>query len=566
MGAKITIEDMQLIAESRGGRCLSEIYKNSTSKLEWQCSCGHIWAATPRNINSGSWCSYCTRKFSYTIEEVREIIKKLGGECLSLHYRGTKSKLKWKCDKGHVWEAPFSRILGGHWCPHCCTNNTKYTIEKVQETAQNKGGKCLSTEYFGIKHKLKWECSKGHIWEAPFGRILRGSWCLCCSGKAKFTIEKMQEVAVGRGGKCLSTEYNGIFSKLQWECSKGHIWEAMPNCVLNNLTWCPYCVFYKSEEVCRKYFETIFGCKFIRAKPDWLIGINGYKLELDGLSDRSFNGKYLAFEHDGIQHFIPTFNNKKKFETTKANDILKTKLCEENNVILFRIRQLFEKTKLQELKQIIKEVSVKNNIYVNVDVNIDLSNICAQDCFDKYKKIIENKNGKLLNSYINALTKLKILCDKGHVFEILTGGLSAGNWCPFCSSHAKLTIDIARDMAVEKGGLCLSDVYINSSYNLKWQCDKGHIWEANLNSIRSQGSWCPHCINHARLTINDARKRIEEKGGECLSDTYLNSKTKLKVKCSFGHIWEARIDNISSNHWCPYCSGRKKWEAVQNES
>ena len=39
---RLTIEDAKLIAENKGGECLSEIY-NSNEKLEWKCVKGHIW-------------------------------------------------------------------------------------------------------------------------------------------------------------------------------------------------------------------------------------------------------------------------------------------------------------------------------------------------------------------------------------------------------------------------------------------------------------------------------------------------------------------------------------------
>ena len=84
----------------------------------------------------------------------------------------------------------------------------KLTIEEMQEIAKERGGICLSKEYFGAHTKLTWQCSKGHAWEAqPTSVKHRGDWCPTCSGKAKLSIEKMREVAELRGGKCLSKKY-----------------------------------------------------------------------------------------------------------------------------------------------------------------------------------------------------------------------------------------------------------------------------------------------------------------------------------------------------------------------
>ncbi|MFQ5714960.1 MAG: hypothetical protein ACE5GU_13090 [Candidatus Scalinduaceae bacterium] len=56
---KGTIEEMQEIAEKRGGKCLSDTYVNSSTNLLWECAKKHRWKATPSNIKSGKWCKKC---------------------------------------------------------------------------------------------------------------------------------------------------------------------------------------------------------------------------------------------------------------------------------------------------------------------------------------------------------------------------------------------------------------------------------------------------------------------------------------------------------------------------
>ena len=51
----------------------------------------------------------------------------------------------------------------------------KILIEDCHKLAELKGGKCLSTEYVYHQFKLKWECSKGHIWDAVFSSIKQAS-------------------------------------------------------------------------------------------------------------------------------------------------------------------------------------------------------------------------------------------------------------------------------------------------------------------------------------------------------------------------------------------------------
>ncbi len=53
------LNKLKIIAESRGGKCLSEEYKGSSQKHSFQCAEGHVWDASPGSIKHGSWCSAC---------------------------------------------------------------------------------------------------------------------------------------------------------------------------------------------------------------------------------------------------------------------------------------------------------------------------------------------------------------------------------------------------------------------------------------------------------------------------------------------------------------------------
>jgi hypothetical protein len=57
----------------------------------------------------------------------------------------------------------------------------------------------------------------------------------------KLTIKEMQLIAKERGGKCLSTKYVNVHTKLLWKCSEGHQWRAIPNTVKNRGIWCRVC-------------------------------------------------------------------------------------------------------------------------------------------------------------------------------------------------------------------------------------------------------------------------------------------------------------------------------------
>jgi len=121
---------LQEIANSRGGMLLSKNYVNSTTKLEWQCKNGHVWKSTPTNIRTGRWCSVCSHRKKLTIEEMQKIAKSRSGECLSKVYVNHYTKLRWRCKHGHVWEAVPMSVKVGSWCPMCAHKQLWITRRK----------------------------------------------------------------------------------------------------------------------------------------------------------------------------------------------------------------------------------------------------------------------------------------------------------------------------------------------------------------------------------------------------------------------------------------------------
>lgn len=132
MRKKHSIEDMKRIAKERGGKCLSERYVNSQSKLIWRCSEGHEWETKPGHILNGSWCPYCAGTAPLTLDEMKEIAKSHGGECLSEEYTNSHTKLKWRCSEGHEWEAIPSSIKKGTWCSRCNKRKNIHSLDDYE--------------------------------------------------------------------------------------------------------------------------------------------------------------------------------------------------------------------------------------------------------------------------------------------------------------------------------------------------------------------------------------------------------------------------------------------------
>jgi hypothetical protein len=190
MRAKLTIEQMQVLAKKRGGACLSTVYVNSNTPLRWRCAEGHEWEATPDGIkNNDTWCPTCGGTLRGTIEQMQALAKAHGGVCLSTVYVNKRTKLRWRCAEGHEWDAlPGSVKHMGSWCPACVVL-LRGTIEQMQVLAQGQNGVCLSKWYVNTRTELRWRCAEGHEWDATPTtmklRVKAGYWCQKCPGVAQ---------------------------------------------------------------------------------------------------------------------------------------------------------------------------------------------------------------------------------------------------------------------------------------------------------------------------------------------------------------------------------------------
>ena len=581
MSKKYNINDIKKIALDKNGECLSNVYINVKEKLTWKCNEGHIWDSALDNIINGSWCPICGNlkkaksRLRYNIQEINIIAKSRGGMCLSTEFKGMNYPLKWKCSNNHEWvSTPKCIIRLGTWCPYC-SKKVKHTIDELKLIACENGGECLSEKYTGAHSKLTWKCSYGHIWEASASSIINSkSWCPTCSLKiiasknTKFSLDDMHTIAGKYGGLCLSQKYVNSYTKLKWKCAEGHEWEAIPSSIQRG-SWCPYCSLYLNERICRKYFELLFNSQFNKIKPKWLKIGPKIILELDGYS----KNLEIAFEYQGRQHYeiVDHYDNdlKKRIEY----DEIKKKLCELNGVKLIIVPytikiEFLEKFIRDECKKL--DINIPRNEAINENELIEAYLSFSKE-IEKLKLFAENKGGKLLTSYyVNAVTKMKWQCANGHIWEATPNNIINNlTWCAKCLNMEVDTIDNMKQLALEHGGLCLSEQYFNQKTKLRWRCAEGHEWEAIPRNIKNKKYWCPYCaglkkwhpfLSNEQIRLEDIKNFATSKGGKCLSEQYLNSKIKLRWKCAKGHEWEAVPKHIiKSKSWCPYCSGLKKW-------
>jgi len=292
-----------------------------------------------------------------TLLDCQNIAEERGGKCLSEEYNNNSDKMRWCCKEGHIWETSFSHIKNSKsWCS-ICNGNKKITIEECHLFAQNNGGECMSEKYNNNHEKMKWKCSKGHLWNASFGNIKNNkTWCVECSyNKKKLTIEECRLFAKNKGGECLSEKYNNCYTKMKWQCGDKHIWDAIFTHLKNNKKWCPTCSKSRSEKLTRSIIEELTGLFFPSIRPDFLKNSETNKnLELDGYCD----DLKLAFEYQGQQHYEYNKHFHKTpedFVNRQKLDRLKLKLCKDHEISVILIPYTLNYQNESDLRTFIKD-------------------------------------------------------------------------------------------------------------------------------------------------------------------------------------------------------------------
>lgn len=241
------------LAKNKDGICLSHEYKDIFTVYEFVCSRNHFLEIRATDLAAGTWCKTCNLIDSgryYDLSSLDNIAAKFDGKCLSVGYTRMRDKYYWQCKENHKFWKRAEDVFAGNWCKICSGKvGAKLSLDDLKKFAQQKGGDCLSTEFYRISDYYDWVCVQGHKWSAVAGAVLKGNqtWCRVCSGNRVLSIKDLVAFAKSKGGLCLSTEYSNVAAKYKWQCSKGHTWEAEANSVINNGRWCHYCVHRVSK-------------------------------------------------------------------------------------------------------------------------------------------------------------------------------------------------------------------------------------------------------------------------------------------------------------------------------
>jgi len=393
---------MHRLATSRGGQCLSDSYRNNLTKLRWRCAKGHEWKAVPGSIvGSGD------RK--------------------------------------------------GSWCPICVGKLPKrLALENLKQLAAARGGELLSTRYHNAKDSLRWKCAKGHMWDAVPDAVKHGTWCPVCGGSYPLNLATMRKCARNYGGECLSKKYVNSKTHLDWKCANGHEWAAKPHHVLKG-HWCPICSAGVSERICRALLEQMTGVRFSKARPSWLKNKRGGQMEFDGYSPSlGVAFEYHGEQHYLPNMFF--HRDARAFEQRQQDDEQKRRLCQRRKLTLLEIPYEIAHEQLQIYLVCLLDKANLGVICDRTPINIAELDIWRRKDCDELQALATSRRGQILSTYyINNQTKLEWRCQEGHQWAATPSSIKRGTWCPICGDKQAAikrahTIEKMRALAEAKGG------------------------------------------------------------------------------------------------------------------
>lgn len=393
---------------------------------------------------------------------------------------GSHTKVWWKCEKGHEWQAPIRNRVNGSRCSYCSNLKvlagyndfeSRYPdLSKEWHPTKNQTLKPNAIVY-GSNKKVWWMCNVGHEWVAAVGdRVVYSAPCPYCSGQKvltgfnDLTITHTKLTSEWHPTKNLNVFPNkvsyGSHAKVWWVCAIGHEWEAVVNS-RHQGRGCPFC---------------------------------SNTLVLNGFND-----------------FTTVFPELRKEWHPTKNKLDPSKLLPGASKIVWWLGKCGHEW---EATLVSRTFSGHSCIYCSNSKVLEGFND-FQTCYPKVaaewhatKNIVKPTHlAKSSNKIVWWLGKC------GHEWEAaISGRTIQNNGCPICSSHRLLTgyndletlfSTIATEWHPTKNGMLKPNQVSSKTDTVVWWLGKcGHEWKMKVGARTGRFSGCTKCANNVSRPEN----------------------------------------------------------------
>ena len=198
------------------------------------------------------------------------------------------------------------------------------------------------------------------------------------------------------------------------------------------------------------------------------------------------------------------------------------------------------------------------NIYYKAFILNMGKKLTTADFIKKAREVHGDKYDYSKVNYVNAHTKVCIICPEHGEFWQTPNSHLSGNGCPKCSGNSKSNtfefINKAREVHGKKYDYSKVK-YVNSQTKVRIICPK-HGEFLQTPNMHLMGIGCPKCAGSAKLNTNEFIKKAREIHGNKYNYSkvnYVNSYTKVCIICpEHGEFWQVPNSHLKGIG-CPNC-------------
>ena len=258
------------------------------------------------------------------------------------------------------------------------------------------------------------------------------------------------------------------------------------------------------------------------------------------LQTQKYNNELIFFDDIMLKNisdisrleFIVFYKNRaKNISRTKNTNRQHTITCKNNHVFMMGLSDIYRNTWCQEC---IKKDYMDNVNYLAISNNYV--------CLD--------------TEFVSSSTKMNFRCINGHSWTRSYSNLKTHPYCSKCREHDKFELKVRKNMEIKK--YTTNDNIFGARPNqfINIICEKGHEIKISVAQILyNKEHTCYKCQGKKDvLTLDSAKLIASQRNGICMSESYVNSGIKLQWKCHYGHIWHAKLHQVSNGSWCPECN------------
>ena len=315
---------------------------------------------------------------------------------------------------------------------------------------------------------------------------------------------------------------------------------------------------------------------FFTTWDSWKSGVRCKKCHLDKRRN-SFDFILEQFKKDGYKYIKGEYHDNNSKLTLECPNKHHYTTIWRTYKAGHRCPKCFQKTNYQEVKNFIESQgyklhskSYKNN-RTKLKIECEKHHVFSMDwehfsrgqrCARCQNKIVTKKDivlklkearyTLLSPNYKNNRTKLEIRCDKGHIYKTTGSNVLQGCLCPMCRPNRKKTFEEIEELFKNAGYILLETEYINSRTKMRSLCPKKHIYLVNLEGFLNKKSRCPICMGNI-VTHAKVEKHIN-KAGHTLLSKYEHNRKKMDLICDKGHSYRKHWSHLKDKVSCPVCA------------